>query len=92
MDSTDALRLVTFYHDPNRETNDRRGNPQGDRQRFRSDVFPLLGFDEEARLAVGGSERLVEVVSEFEDTSPLFCCYGDASMCTPEAELGAGAE
>ena len=72
MGSTNALRMVTFYHDPNRETNGGRSDSEGYSERFRPDVFPLLGFDEEARLAERGSERLVEIVSEFEDSpSPV---------------------
>ena len=92
MDSTDALRLVTFYHDPNREANDRRSDLEGDRQRVRSNVFPVPGPDKEVGSAVGGSERMVEIVSEWEDSPSLFCCYGDASLRSSEAKPGAGAE
>ena len=92
MGSTNALRMVTFYHDPNRETNGGRSNSEGYSERFRPDVFPLLGFDEEARLAERGSERLVEIVSEFEDSPSLFCSNGDASCSPPQAKSGAGAE
>lgn len=92
MGSTNALRMVTFYHDPDRETDGGRSNSEGYSERFRPDVFPLFGFDEEAGLAERGRERLVEIVSEFEDSPSLFCSNGDASCSPPKAEPRPGAE